>query len=513
MSRRGAARRRAHKHRRIEPYAWLGAGAVTLGIGAATLTGAGIAVADDGAASSAPNSSVQGSRPSKSVDAPRKSGATRSSHKPVSADTSNAKADESSTANSKDEDVESGGGGDGDDGGGDVDTAQADAHKTLANENSDEKAEIDELKSAADEEGAAAATTSIVVATESIQDEPDVPTPVPAPDIPATLGLLVGPVREVESARLGERSSSATSSIAARNLAAALPNTAPTITSVRVSPGLFTATVYTRITATDPDRDKLDYAVSSSGSPKVTISSWGSTATIAYTPSAAARHAAAAPNGPKTESFQIHVGDGFGGLVTTEVTVAIKPANVRPSARASVGKTNPANGVVTGTINANDRDGDALAFSGSGSTPRGNVVVNPDGTFVYTPTAEALEGATSIFRRSDRFAVTVIDGYGGTYTLNVSVKIPRPDSNLPPKLGTPAYTISGVSDANGQVTGQINAADPEGFALTYQFNTGVDPNVGAASVSATAGSVSFRHSRRGKLPTGALGRTRLNSVP
>lgn len=47
------ARHRVRQHRRIEPYAWLGAGAVTLGIGAAALAGSGVAYADDTSSDSA----------------------------------------------------------------------------------------------------------------------------------------------------------------------------------------------------------------------------------------------------------------------------------------------------------------------------------------------------------------------------------------------------------------------------------------------------------------------------
>ncbi|NVN53743.1 right-handed parallel beta-helix repeat-containing protein [Mycobacterium sp. DL] len=48
---------RARRQRRIEPYAWLTAGAVSVGIGAAAFTGAGLAAADDTAGDSASASS------------------------------------------------------------------------------------------------------------------------------------------------------------------------------------------------------------------------------------------------------------------------------------------------------------------------------------------------------------------------------------------------------------------------------------------------------------------------
>ena len=58
----GKGRHRKQKHHRLEPYAWLGAGALTMGLGAAALTGAGVAqAADDGGSSSSSSSSSSGS--------------------------------------------------------------------------------------------------------------------------------------------------------------------------------------------------------------------------------------------------------------------------------------------------------------------------------------------------------------------------------------------------------------------------------------------------------------------
>ncbi|MBB2989037.1 VCBS repeat-containing protein [Mycolicibacterium iranicum] len=265
------------------------------------------------------------------------------------------------------------------------------------------------------------------------------------------------------------------------NRSAAVPNTAPTVT-VRSpgSPGMFSSNVYGRIKATDPDRDKLTYIGGSTALGKVSVNRFGS---FTYTPTKAAQHDAAAPNGRKTDSIGITVDDGFGGVVTTYVTVTIKPANARPNGRTTMGATNPATGAVTGKVTGTDKDGDVLGFAGSAATERGNVVVYGDGTFVYTPTAEALAGATSLFKRTDRFSVTVTDGHGGTATVSVRVKIPKPGANQSPQLGSPQFTVDGIDGNNGLVVGHINATDPEGFALTYRLNLTVDPGVGTVAVN------------------------------
>ena len=302
-----------------------------------------------------------------------------------------------------------------------------------------------------------------------LQPNPDAPA-----DSPLVLAMLAAARRQQEAGTA--------------QISTAVPNSQPAITSTRVgSPG-FTGKVTGRVSATDPDRDKLTYTVAPVGSGKVTVSSRGS---FTYTPSAAARHAAAATAGEDRDILAITVSDGFGGTVTAHISVTIRPANSAPSAKAIVGKGNPANGVVTGSISVRDRDGDAITFAGSGATPRGNVVVRADGTFVYTPTAAAREAASSPSKRSDRFTVTVNDGHGGTDTVTVRVRIVTPESNRAPKAGNPGYAITGVADANGQVTGRVNVTDPDGFALTYRVAAGVDPNVGSVTVDAATGAFAF----------------------
>jgi len=57
IGRSGRGRHRIRPARRIQPYAWLGAGVVTLGVGAALSVGSGVAYAEDGSASDSSSSS------------------------------------------------------------------------------------------------------------------------------------------------------------------------------------------------------------------------------------------------------------------------------------------------------------------------------------------------------------------------------------------------------------------------------------------------------------------------
>ncbi|MGE2836552.1 Ig-like domain-containing protein [Mycobacterium sp. SMC-4] len=309
----------------------------------------------------------------------------------------------------------------------------------------------------------------------------------PVPDMPGESPILLAmlaaarrPATSAES-RLAQGAQ-------ATSLVAAVPNTSPTITSISAgTAGLFTANVKGRVRATDDDGDKLTY-VATATKGTVTINSRGY---YTYTPTAAARHASAAVPGWDQGTVTVTVTDGYGGSVSTYIGVAIRPANVKPNARATVGKGNPANGIVTGKINVTDRDGDAVTYVGSGPTSRGTVVIHADGSFVYTPTAAAREEATSIFRRSDRFTVTVSDGHGGVDRVSVRVGIVPPSKNAAPTVGNPSYSITGVNDSNGQVTGYVNIADPDGFGLTYSIVAGIDAATGSLVMDAANGSFTF----------------------
>lgn len=96
----GKGRHRKRKHHRLEPYAWLGAGALTMGLGAAALTGAGVAqAADDGGSSSSSSSS------SSSGDSGASSGSSSSGSTGSKDDSSGG-----SSSSDKSEDSESGSG-------------------------------------------------------------------------------------------------------------------------------------------------------------------------------------------------------------------------------------------------------------------------------------------------------------------------------------------------------------------------------------------------------------------
>jgi len=211
-----------------------------------------------------------------------------------------------------------------------------------------------------------------------------------------------------------------------------------------------------QLNASDPDSSLLSYNVSQNpvhGS--VVVSATGG---YTYTPDPAVAGTGI------TDSFRVSVSDagsgfhihGFIGLInlltfgligssghTGIATVAVTVAPFTPGNRGpvlgvpSVGVPNATTGAVSGSVSATDPDGDMLSYSAPTTTAKGGVSINAStGAFTYTPTvaardAAAAPGATPT-DRADIFAVTVIDGRGGTASTAVTVAVsPTPGASAP----------------------------------------------------------------------------------
>ncbi|MBU6295786.1 MAG: fibronectin type III domain-containing protein [Planctomycetes bacterium] len=102
-------------------------------------------------------------------------------------------------------------------------------------------------------------------------------------------------------------------------------NQAPTAPAPQVSPpNPATGLVAGMVLATDPDHDPLTYTVSTPPA-KGTVS-MSPAGAFTYTPTAAARHAAAAPGATpadQADAFTVTVSDGYGGVVNVPIPVTI----------------------------------------------------------------------------------------------------------------------------------------------------------------------------------------------
>lgn len=237
-----------------------------------------------------------------------------------------------------------------------------------------------------------------------------------------------------------------------------------------------TAVVTGKVTATDPDGDALKYGVVSgkTGKGAVKITTAGA---YTYTPTAAARHAAAAIGASAadtSDTFTVTITDAKGAVITQDVTVSLLGKNTAPTVTVTVGKPNTTDGTLTGTVKGTDKDKDLLTYGATATSAKGGTVsITAAGVFTYTPTVAArntaaASGATAA-DKLDTLTVTVADGYTGgvitkTFTVPISPKAATP-SNFAPIDGN--YTVTGTNSSNGAVTGTLSATDPDDDALSF----------------------------------------------
>ncbi len=71
-----------------------------------------------------------------------------------------------------------------------------------------------------------------------------------------------------------------------------------------------------------------------------------------------------------------------------------------------------------------DPNSDSLTYSGSGTTAKGDVVVEAGGSFTYKPTSDSLfVAAATEGDDTDTFTVTVKDGHGGTVAKTITITV------------------------------------------------------------------------------------------
>lgn len=217
-------------------------------------------------------------------------------------------------------------------------------------------------------------------------------------------------------------------------------NKAPTITGYRDGTSTDGAVVTGQIEATDPNDDSLNFTGSTTSAfgGAVVVNSDG---TFTYTPTGQIRHAASAVNAPetaKTDSFTVNVSDGYGGVATETINVPVSPANANPVGGAIADlQSDDIIGVVTGSVTGvSDPDLDTLGYSSNPtSAGGGHVDVYSDGSFTYNPTAEQRHLAAALgapfTSTHDSFTLSVSDGHGGSTAITIVVPVP-PESDEPP---------------------------------------------------------------------------------
>jgi VCBS repeat-containing protein len=193
-------------------------------------------------------------------------------------------------------------------------------------------------------------------------------------------------------------------------------------------------------------------------------------------------------NGDFTINYTVT--DGVGTPVSSSITISVTPVNDAPVAgtvddgsgnvvddpsfsydplTGNYEATTPEDTPVSGTIKATDVDGDTLTYTESTPPDHGTVVVNPDGTWTYTPSTD--------YSGKDSFTVVVDDGQGGTdiavVVIDVTPVSPPPPVNEAPVASNDTVQVAEDTPATGNVLS--NDTDPEGDQLTVVSFT-VDAN-------------------------------------
>ncbi|MDP9387074.1 MAG: Ig-like domain-containing protein [Actinomycetota bacterium] len=206
---------------------------------------------------------------------------------------------------------------------------------------------------------------------------------------------------------------------------------------------------------TDADGDNLTVGVTSApANGTVTLNANGS---FTYTPST---------NYNGADSFSYTASDGNGGSDTATVSITVNAVNDPPVAGSDAYSTTedttlgvPAPGVLG---NDSDPDGDPLTAEMPSSPANGTLVLNPDGSFTYTPNAN--------FSGTDSFAYMAHDPNGGMATATVTITVSG--ANDPPVAVDDAYSASEGTTLNINAPGVLgNDSDPDGDALTASLGT------------------------------------------
>lgn len=162
----------------------------------------------------------------------------------------------------------------------------------------------------------------------------------------------------------------------------------------------------------------------------------------------------------------VQVADGNGGTDTQAISVTVTNVNEAPGA-ANDNASGNEDSVIAGNVLANDSDpeNDALTASLVAGPANGSLVLNPDGSFSYTPSAN--------WNGSDSF----------TYRAN--------DGALDSTVATVTLTVSPVNDAPTAANTTINVTEDAAYAGTLPAASDVEGDtvnyaLGSAAADGTA---------------------------
>jgi VCBS repeat-containing protein len=239
----------------------------------------------------------------------------------------------------------------------------------------------------------------------------------------------------------------AESNVATVTIAVTAVNDAPVAVADAVTTAEDTpSTIAVLANDTDPDGDTL--VVSGVSAPLHGTAAVNPDGTVTYAPG---------PNYDGPDTFTYTAGDGHGGTATGTVSITVTAGNDAPIA-VNDAMTVDEDTAGTGNVLTNDTDpdgGTALTVSVVANPAHGTLVMNPDGSFTYTPAAD--------FSGGDSFTYTANDGSADSNVTTVMITVAA--VNDAPLAVDDAVTATEDTAVTGNVLTNDTDADG-GTALT-----------------------------------------------
>jgi VCBS repeat-containing protein len=164
-------------------------------------------------------------------------------------------------------------------------------------------------------------------------------------------------------------------------------------------------------------------------------------------------------------SFQYELSSADTSTANGQVEITVTSVNDDPVASDGSDSINEDSVIaLTGVVGASDVDLDTLTYSlaSGGDVSNGTLVLNPDGSFEYTPDPD--------FSGTDSFTFEASDGNGGVDTGVFTITV-NPSNDAPVAVDG---SDSVDEDAANPLTGSLVATDADADNLTYALDVGGD---------------------------------------
>ncbi len=228
------------------------------------------------------------------------------------------------------------------------------------------------------------------------------------------------------------------------------------------------------ISGSDGDGDSLTYSLVGGNNGTAATANGGivrfSGNSFTYIPTA----------GKTTDSFQVQVNDGHGGVTTATINLT---GLSTPSPVAGV-NTATAN-VVTGALNTAGNTG--LTYSVGSQGTKGTVVVNANGSFTYTRNGALGHTQTP----GDTFTIRATDANGNSVII-ATVNVTPVVANAAPVAGSTVFNpstiqdnrIAGLGTLKQTTTGTLKATDADNDTVTFTAGSFSTANGGTVVINA-----------------------------